>query len=58
MIFSKCTGLGDGQHGARGEEYPGALQQLQASQEQPQGTIAIVADPRYCGTEMDPDPYL
>jgi hypothetical protein len=37
MIFSKCTGLGDGQHGAGGEEHPGPLQQLQASQEQPQG---------------------
>ncbi len=29
--------MGDGQHGAGGEEHPGALQQLQTSQEQPQG---------------------
>ncbi len=29
--------MGDGQHGAGGEEHSSALQQFQASQEQPQG---------------------
>ena len=32
------AGLGSGEHGPGAEEHPGPLQQLQALQEQPQGS--------------------